>query len=128
MKASQCCVAGLAVMILALGGVLLFATAQYAPPPPVKPSEEILKKIEEHKEKLEAGLRLLHHVIPRARRIEIVHRPIAARRDDAFFQGFQTGANSPCRRDFASPWRCLFLREGCPKSFTQEAVHARTPF
>jgi dienelactone hydrolase len=34
------------------------SAAQYAPPPAVKPSEEILKQIEERKDKLEAALRL----------------------------------------------------------------------
>lgn len=37
----------------------MLAMAQYAPPPSIKPNEDILKKIEEHKEKLDAALRLL---------------------------------------------------------------------
>ncbi len=59
MKASRCSVTALTLMLLVLGGVLLFATAQYAPPDPVKPNDETLKKIDELKDKLEAALQLL---------------------------------------------------------------------
>jgi predicted esterase len=60
MKASRSIAVALAAMVLALGGMLLLVeAAQYAPPPPVKPSEDILKNIDEHKEKLDAALRLL---------------------------------------------------------------------
>jgi hypothetical protein len=59
MKVHRYLAVTLTAMSSALGGLLLSAAAQYAPPPPVKPSEDILKKIEEHKEKLEAALRLL---------------------------------------------------------------------
>lgn len=47
----------LPVLSLGLAGLMLPA-AQYAPPPSVKPSEEVLKKIEERKDKLDAALRL----------------------------------------------------------------------
>ncbi len=38
--------------------VITLSAAQYAPPPSVKPSEEVLKKIEERMDKLDAALRL----------------------------------------------------------------------
>jgi dienelactone hydrolase len=43
---------------LVAGSSFWMAAAQYAPPKPVKPSDEILKKIEERKIKLDAALRL----------------------------------------------------------------------
>jgi dienelactone hydrolase len=49
--------ATLLVLFLSLGALLLPA-AQYAPPPSVKPSEEVLKKIDERIDKLDAALRL----------------------------------------------------------------------
>jgi len=47
------------VLLLSLSAVVLFAAppTKYAPPPPVKPSAEILKKIQERKDKLAAVLR-----------------------------------------------------------------------
>jgi dienelactone hydrolase len=57
MKVSRYFVASLPAMLLFLGALLL-ASAQYAPPPSVKPSENVLKKIEELTEKLETNLRL----------------------------------------------------------------------
>src|SRR5215831_17348456 len=62
MKISRYFAAMLAASILPLCAVLLLAAAQYAPPPPVKPSEEVLKKIEELKEKLDAELKLLRRL------------------------------------------------------------------
>lgn len=59
MKVSRYVVATLAALLFAPGTVFVFAAAaQYAPPPAVKPSEEIRKKIEERKDKLDAALRL----------------------------------------------------------------------
>ncbi len=58
MKASRNVLATLALFV-ALGAVSLFeAAAQYTPPPAVKPSEEILNKIDELKGKLDSELRL----------------------------------------------------------------------
>ena len=59
MKGFRYFMAALAATILCLGVLALPTTsaAQYAPPQPVKPSEDILKKIEERKTKLETALR-----------------------------------------------------------------------
>jgi pimeloyl-ACP methyl ester carboxylesterase len=58
-----------ATTIFSLSAAALLA-AQYAPPPSVKPSADILKKIEERKEKLENVLRLF--------RRQQVHDPVLA--------------------------------------------------
>ncbi|HTU19790.1 MAG TPA: hypothetical protein VMG10_17135 [Gemmataceae bacterium] len=72
MKVSRYVMSALAAMSLSLGSLALLttSTAQYAPPPPVKPSEEILKKIEERKNKLETALQMF--------RREKIHDPILA--------------------------------------------------
>jgi dienelactone hydrolase len=70
MKRSRYFLAALAAMILSVGVLALLTTsaAQYAPSPPVKPSEEVLKKIEERKTKLETALQLF--------RRQKIHDPI----------------------------------------------------
>jgi len=57
MKKFRCFVALLAAMIFSLE-MLVPLAGQYAPPPSVKPSEEVLKKIDERMNKLEGVLRL----------------------------------------------------------------------
>ncbi len=56
MKGYRCFVALLATLLL-LGGALMLAAAQYAPPPSIKPNDDIQKKIDERIEKLETTLR-----------------------------------------------------------------------
>ncbi|HEY7330565.1 MAG TPA: prolyl oligopeptidase family serine peptidase [Gemmataceae bacterium] len=57
MKVSRYLVPSFAAMVLCFGALLL-ASAQYAPPPSVKPSEDTLKKIEELTNKLDENVRL----------------------------------------------------------------------
>lgn len=64
------CVGLLCVLAASFSLLFLAAAAQYAPPPPHEPSEDILKKIEERTDKLEAALRLF--------RREKIHDPILA--------------------------------------------------
>jgi predicted esterase len=63
MKGSRFFVTGFTGFVFSLSAVVLLTpAAQYAPPPPVKPSDDLLKKIEELKEKLDGELRLLRRV------------------------------------------------------------------
>jgi pimeloyl-ACP methyl ester carboxylesterase len=57
MKVSRWFVALLPPAMVLLFGAALLAAAQYAPPPSVKPGEDVLKKIEERKDKLAKVLR-----------------------------------------------------------------------
>src|SRR6185437_7146750 len=72
MKGCRYFLAALAAMIFSFGVLALLASseAQYAPPRPVEPDEEILKKIEDRKSKLETALQLF--------RREKIHDPILA--------------------------------------------------
>ena len=56
MKRSRCFVPSMAAMVFSLLA-LLMAAAQYAPPPSVKPGKDVLDKIEELTERLEANVK-----------------------------------------------------------------------
>jgi hypothetical protein len=82
---------GFLAIALSLFGIFLAAPpAQYAPPPSVKPSAEVLKKIEELKDKLNRSLRQLRQLgvhEPALADIEVYHKAaLWITRHDEFYQ------------------------------------------